>query len=164
MTAVFAGDVVAASDPNDLETRIAALEAKGYVTSAIDSSSNTSTTTTEVVSTSIQFTASASPVRYKVTLISVAESTVANDLIIVRMRWKNSGTADTTGTAFAVDTKTAITASKGDAFCLVGDFNTQTGGVVTVVATIVRGSGATGTVKQNLSASGQQGYFLVEII
>lgn len=161
---VYAGDVVAASDPNDIDTRVTALEAKGYVTSATDTTSNTSTTTTEVVSSSVQFTASASPIRYKVTWVSVAESTVANDLIIVRLRWKNSGTADTTGTAFAVDTKTAITASKGDAFCLVGDFNGQTGGVLTVVATIVRGAGATGTVKQNLSATGQQGYFLVEII
>jgi len=161
---VYAGDIVAASDPNDLGTRVTVLEAKGYVTSAIDTTSNVSTTTTEVVSTSIQFTAAASPVRYKATYVGVAESTVANDLIIVRLRWKNSGVADTTGTNFAMDTKTAITASKGDAFCLVGDFNGQTGGVLTVVATIVRGSGATGTVKQNLSATGQQGYFLIEII
>jgi hypothetical protein len=159
----YAGNVVRASDPNDLNTRVTALEAKGYVTSATDTTSNVSTTTTEVVSTSVSFVATLSA-RYKVTYLGVAESTVAADLINVKLRWKNSASADITGTSFATDNKTAIAASKGDAFALFGDFNGQVAGTVTVVATIVRGAGATGTVKQNFASTGQQGYFLVESI
>ena len=132
----------------------------GFVTDLTDTTSNAGTTTTEVVSSSIQWTAVAG-VRYKLMYIGQMESSVAGDQAILRLRWKNTSTVDITGTAFATTTKVAGTTSRGDGFILIGQFNGQTAGNLVVAATIIRNLG-TGTVRQNLSSGGQVGYFLVE--
>lgn len=134
----------------------------GYVMDASDSTSNVGTTTTEVVSSSIQFTAIAN-VRYKVTYTGCAESSVQYDQALCRLRWKNTNIVDTSGTQFAATPKTAAAASHGDSFVLIGTFNGQSAGTVTVAATIVRNLG-TGTVRQNLPGTGQTAYWLVEIV
>jgi hypothetical protein len=162
MSTVYAGDIIQSSDNNNLETRIATLEAKGYISSAVDTTSNNSTTTSEVVSSSITFTATATA-RYLVTFMGISESTVAGDIATVRLRWQNSASSGTGGTSFATANKTAIAAAKGDGFVLIGDFSGQLAGSVTISATIVRNSGS-GTVKQNLASAGQSGYFLVQSI
>lgn len=132
----------------------------GFVTDLADATSNVTTTTTEIVSTSIQWTAVAG-VRYKVTYSGNAQSTVAGDQAIVRLRWKNTSTVDITGTSFAVTPKTFAAANKGDAVTLVGQFSGQTAGNLIVVSTIIRNLGS-GTVSQGLTSVGP-GYFLIEI-
>lgn len=139
-----------------------ALASKGFVAEATDTTSNVATTTVEVVSSSIQITGVIGN-RYKVSYSGVAESTVAADISTVRLRWKTTAVVDTSGTIFATDNKTAIAASKGDAFTLFGTFTPLSNGTVTIVATIQRILG-TGSVKQNGSSAGQSLYFLVESI
>jgi hypothetical protein len=133
----------------------------GFVTDLTDATSSATTTTTEVVSTSIQWTAVAG-VRYKVTYSGNAQSTVAGDQAVVRLRWKNTSTVDTTGTSFAVTPKTCAVANKGDGVLLVGQFSGQTAGNLIVVSTISRNLGS-GTVSQGFASIGP-GYFLVEIV
>lgn len=154
--------VVTDTQLSQLVAGIAYLNQMGYVTDATDTTSNVGTTTAEVVSSSVQFVGTAG-LRIKATYAGVAESTVAGDISTVRLRWKTTGVVDTSGTIFATNNKTAITASKGDAFSLVGQFTPAVTGLVTVVATIQRILG-TGTVKQNGSSAGQSLYFLIEAI
>lgn len=141
---------------------IAYLNQMGYVTDSTDTTSNVATAGTEVVSTSVQFVGTAG-LRVKASYAGVAESTVAGDIATVRLRWKTTATPDITGTIFATNNKTSITASKGDAFTLIGQFTPGVTGLVTVVATIQRILG-TGNVKQNGSSAGQSLYFLIEAI
>lgn len=159
---VVDGQPVTAEDWfNPVAERATALKtAVLFVAEELDTTSNNATGGTEVVSSSITFTA-VTGVRYKVTYMGVSESTVALDIATCQLRWKNSAVADTTGTSFATQNKTAITASKGDAIVLVGTFGGQNAGDLTVSATIKRIVG-TGQVKQNGNSAGQSLYFLVE--
>lgn len=157
-----AGHEPTASQLAAVNAGVVSLAKMGYVTDATDTTSNVGTTTTEVVSSSVQFTAEAGR-RYEVGYSGVAESTVAGDAATVKLRWKFTNTADITGTIFATNNKTFSAASKGDAFTLFGQFVAASSGTHTVVATIVRIIG-TGTVKQNGSSGGQALYFLVKDI
>lgn len=139
-----------------------ALSAKGFLTEATDTTSNVSTTTVEVVSTSIQFSGILGN-RYKVSYAGVSESNTAGDISTLRLRWKTTAVVDISGTIFATNNKTAAAGGKGDAFSLFGTFIPLSTGTVTVVATIQRILG-TGTVKQNGSSPGQSLYFLVELV
>lgn len=134
----------------------------GWVAESADISSAVATTTTEVVSTSITFTA-VTGVRYKVTYQGNAESTATNDGITVRLRWKNTSTPDTTGTIFAKGGITEFTGTLGQNFMLVGTFTGQTAGALTVVATIFRNLG-TGTVRQYAPSNNGQLMLVVEVI
>ena len=156
------GHVLTADQMAAVNAGIVSLAKAGYVAESTDTTSNVGTTTTEVVSSSVQFTAEAGR-RHEVLYTGVAESSVALDIMTLKLRWKLTNTADITGAIFATDNKTSITASKGDAFGLVGQFVAAASGTHTVVATIVRIVG-TGTVKQNGSSAGQALYFLVKDI
>jgi hypothetical protein len=154
--------VITDTQMSQLVAGIAYLNQMGYITDSTDTTSNVGTTTTEVVSSSVQFIGTGA-LRVKASYAGVAESSVAADISTVRLRWKTTAVVDTTGTIFATNNKTAITASKGDAFSLIGQFTPASTGLVTVVATIQRILG-TGTVKQNGASAGQSLYFLIEAI
>jgi hypothetical protein len=136
-----------------------------YVTESTDITSNTSpgVNTNEGVSSSVAFTAFAG-VRYKVTYRGATESTVAGDAMTIRLRWKNTASVDLTGTEFAKANVYAEAANHTNAIAqLVGTFNSQAAGTLTVVASIQRGGApSSGAVKQNGTVSPL--YFLVEII
>jgi hypothetical protein len=131
-----------------------------FVAELTDTTSNNNTGGAEAISSSITFTAVAG-VRYKVTYMGVSESTIQYDIATVQLRWENNTVAALTGASFATDNKTAIQASKGDGFTLVGTFGGQAGGPLTITATIKRING-TGQVKQNAASAGQSLYWLVE--
>jgi hypothetical protein len=135
-------------------------EFAGFVTEGTDITSANTATTTETVATSITWTAFAN-IRYKVSLRMPTESSTGGDAITVRMRWQNSGSPGTGGTEFAKTIAYAEAANHSDGrTVLVGTFNSQAAGTLTVSATIIRGPGAGGTVKCNCVAS--PGYLLVE--
>jgi hypothetical protein len=139
-----------------------ALSSKGFVSEITDTTSNVSTTTTEIVSTSIQISGIIGT-RYKVSYAGVSESNTAGDISTLRLRWKTTAVVDISGTIFATNNKTAAIGGKGDAFTLFGTFIPLSTGTVTIVATIQRILGS-GTVKQNGSSPGQSLYFLVESV
>ncbi len=66
---------------------------KGLVASQREATGNATTTTVELVVTSIQFVAERSGV-YEVTIERPSESSVAGDSINCRIRWKHTAVAD----------------------------------------------------------------------
>lgn len=138
------------------------LNALGFAASNFDTVSNVGTTTTEVVSSGCFLNAVAG-IRYRILYSGVNESTVALDISTVQLRYAYSGSFGITGSSIASDNKTAITASKGDAFTLFGHFIAPSTGLVAVSATIKRIIG-TGTVKQNGNSAGQALSWLIEAI
>lgn len=138
------------------------LNALGFAASNVDTVSNLGTTTTEVVSSGCFLNAVAG-VRYHVFYGGVNESSVQYDISTVQLRWAYSGSFSISGASIASNNKTAIVASKGDAFTLFGTFIAPSTGLVAVSATIKRIVG-TGTVKQNGASAGQSLSWLIEAI
>jgi hypothetical protein len=142
-------------------TDLTNLDRRGFVSDTLNNSTAATSTGTETVVQSITFTAVLG-LRYRALWSAEFESTVAADLCTMRLRWKNTAIADTTGTAFRTNNKEAGQASKPDMFILHGTFNTQVAGNLTVVATLQRFSG-TGTCKIDGGAIQEQ-YMYVEIV
>lgn len=135
----------------------------GFVAEASDTTSSATTASqTEVVSSSITFTAYAD-VRYMVTYQGNCESTVTNDQITIKLRWKNSASASTDGDEFAACGRTEYTGASGTMFTMIGTFDSQNAGTVTVTSTIARNLG-TGTVRQFASSNQGNLYFLVQAV
>ena len=122
---------------------------KGLVASQRDAATNVSTTTTEIVVTSVQFVAESGAV-YEVTARGPSESSVAGDSIKCRIRWKHTAVADITGVE--VDSTGAYAEPNANRtvgnIVLLGWFTATESSTVTVVVTIVR-NGGSGNVKMN---------------
>ncbi|MFI7072042.1 hypothetical protein [Micromonospora sediminicola] len=102
-----------------------------------------SITTTEAVLQSVTFTA-VSTARYKISAVQSIQSTVAGDLIQMRIRWSAGAILSTSGTELKSILPNADVASKGQAQPITATV-TNLSGQITVGVTAVRNSG-TGTV------------------
>lgn len=144
--------------------KINAIAAKGYVTEATETVSNTSTGATERADASVAFTP-VSGRRYKVTYLGAVESDTAADGVEIRLRWKHTAVVDLTGTSFRVRqfvVGTNMSARTDHRAILVGTFVATASTTITVVASCKRVVGA-GNVKQNATV-GDGLYFLVECV
>jgi hypothetical protein len=129
------------------------LNALGFASSSIDTTSNVSTTTTEVVSSGCFLNAVAG-YRYGVFYQGLSESTVAGDITTIRLRWAYSGSFSITGSIIGTANKTAALVTHFDSLMCMGQFVAPTTGLVAVSSTIFRNVGS-GNVKQNGTSGGQ---------
>jgi hypothetical protein len=117
--------------------------APGWVTEGSRQTAVGSITTTETVLQSVTFTA-VSTARYKISAVQSIQSTVAGDLIQMRIRWSAGAILSTSGTELVTILPNADIAGKGQIWQLVATV-TNLSGQVTVGVTAVRNSGS-GTV------------------
>lgn len=132
---------------------------KGYVIEDVRTSSSSNFTTTELVIQSVTFTA-VSTVRYKVTALQGFQSSVANDIIEVRLRYQAGGTLTSGGTQIRAVLFNCDVANRGNPVTLVGTF-TGVSGQVTVGVTGVRDTG-TGNHSSFGRVGDGENYILVE--
>ena len=127
------------------------LARKGYIAESRRTSTVSSITTTETVVQSLTFTA-VSGVRYKVTAIQSAQSTVAGDNPQIRLRWASGASVTTAGTEIISVLPVCAVVNKGEMVTVVDTFVPNVNGQVTVGVTMVRAIG-TGTISSNGAAS-----------
>jgi hypothetical protein len=131
----------------ELSNRFIVQGAPGSIVSGI--------TTTETVIASATFTALSSPQRYWAKFSGELQTSVANDTGTLRLRWKNSGVADTSGTVFRANNCTLPSAAKTfGPISIDASFNAQAAGTLTVVTTLVR-IGGSGSWQSNSLPGGQ---------
>jgi len=122
----------------------------GYVGTTLRVVSAATFTTTETVIDTLTFTAD-STFRYLVTSVPSYQSSVANDLVQLRLRWQAGGTLTTGGTEFHSVLLNCAVAGRGEQAFLTRDI-TGLSGQVTVGLTGVRNAG-TGTITMFGAAS-----------
>lgn len=123
--------------------RLTAATAPGWVAEDKRNTNVGSITTTETLLQSVTFTA-VSSARYKITAVQSIQSTVAGDLIQMRIRWSAGTILSTSGTELLTALPNADVVSKGQTQTLVATV-TNLSGQVTVGVTAVRNAGS-GTV------------------
>lgn len=123
--------------------RLTPATAPGWVAESTRQTAVGSITTTETVIQSVTFTA-VSTARYKITAVQSIQSTVAGDLIQMRVRWSAGAILSTSGTELLSILPNADIAGKGQGQPLTVTV-TNLSGQVTVGVTAVRNSG-TGTI------------------
>lgn len=161
---MLAGGLAYAEDIQDVADIVAAVPnlPKGFITDRHDTASGVGTTTTEVVSTFVQFAGVAGR-RYGILYRGAHESTVASDIDVMKLR-QASSTSDVSGSQIATTKDVAASSANiGKAFSLWGEYVATSTGTQTVVATIKRDTG-TGTVKQNGATADMELYFAVQDI
>jgi hypothetical protein len=138
------------------------LNALGYVTSLVDTTTNTSTGTTEIVVTGVLFNAVAGT-RYLILHGGSGESSVVADQMEVQIRQAYSGSFSISGTSIGETIKTAGSASRGDGLFVMGQFLAPSTGQVAISITIKRTIGS-GQVKENATSAGQKATIIVVAI
>lgn len=133
--------------------------APGWVTESIRTVSSAGFTTAETVLQSVSFSAVAAA-RYKITALQGVQSTVAGDLIRLRIRWDTGGSLSTSGTELLALLPNADIAGKGSAVTMIATV-TGLSGTVSVGVTAVRDTG-TGTISSFAQAGRQEHLVLVE--
>ena len=138
--------------------RLTPATAPGWVAESTRQTVVTGITTTETVLQSVTFTAVATA-RYKITAAQSIQSSVAGDLIQMRIRWSAGAILSTSGTELVTILPNADIVSKGQTQPLIATV-TNLSGQVTVGVTAVR-NGGTGTITSN-GDSRQTNTILVE--
>ena len=119
-------------------------------------------TTTETTLDTVTFTMPDPAARIKVTWVGPYQSTVANDLVEIHLRWKAGASLDATGTSFASVLPNCDVAGRGSVVSIVRTATGITAGQVTVGATALRNAGS-GNVTMFGSAQSQAS-LLVEYV
>lgn len=131
----------------------------GYVGTTVRTSAPGSFTAETVIDT---LTLTAEPTqRYMVTALPNYQSSVANDLVQLRLRWQAGGTLTTAGTEFHSLLLNCAVASRGEQAILQRDI-TGLSGQVTVGVTAARSSG-TGNITMFGSSSQNNVLFVVAV-
>ena len=131
---------------------------QGFQISKSDTTSNVAVTTTETVSTYVQWPATIGR-RYEIWYRGAYESSIAGDIVVVKLR-NAASTVDVTGAIIATAKGGCDFTSRGQPFMLFGQLSAPSTATMTVVATIIRDTG-TGTVRQNGNTGGMELYFIV---
>lgn len=133
---------------------------KGFVADSTRVSSSAGFTGVEIITDQLSFTSAGPGVIYKLTFFGFVQSTVANDLAQVRMRWQTGGTLTTGGTQFATVTINCDVAGRGALVTFVKTVTGITAGTASIGIGMVRNAG-TGTLTSVANAN-QECYILLE--
>ncbi|MFI5833220.1 hypothetical protein ACIA5A_06035 [Micromonospora sp. NPDC051300] len=133
---------------------------RGFIARSIRDSASATFTGTEVIVQSVTFTAEAAA-NYKVTAVQSIQSTVANDVGSVRLRWRNAKTLTPANSTVITQNIPAIAASgRGVITVCIGQIS-GVGGDVTVAVGMARDTG-TGTLQSFGAVDRQENLLLVE--
>lgn len=131
----------------------------GAATESIRTASSASITTTETVVQSVTFNAVAGT-GYLVRSIQSVQSTVAGDLVRMRLRYAAGASVTSAGTKLLTILPNCESAGKGLPWSMVALFTAPTTGQYTIGVTMVRDTG-TGTISSFGTADRAENYLLV---
>lgn len=133
---------------------------RGFVAKSIRNTPSANFTTTEVIVQSVTFTAEAGA-HYKVTAVQSIQSTVANDVGSVRLRWRNATTLTPGNSTIITQNIPAIPSiGRGVITVCIGEVSAVSGSV-TVAVGMARDTGS-GTLSSFGEADRQENLLLVE--
>lgn len=134
---------------------------KGYVTDLARVVNNAGFTA-ETVQDFVSFTSLGPGVRYKLTINTNCQTTVANDLVRIRLRWQTGATLTTGGTLFDAGELSMPLINRAFPFCRVATLTGITAGTAAIGVTMERGIG-TGTLSSAANGTTQIVTTLLEI-
>lgn len=135
---------------------------KGFVGDSTRIVSSAGFTTTELITDTITFTSLGTAVRYKFSIWGDVQSTVANDICGLKIRWAVGGALTSAGTLIDSAEFTIPVVTRQFLFARSKSLTGIPAGTATIGLGMLRNSG-TGTLT-SIGAAGQQIYSLLEII
>lgn len=135
---------------------------KGKVTDLTRNVSNAGFTA-ETVQDFVTFTSLGTTTEYKLTVISSCQTTVANDLVRVRLRWQTGASLTTAGTLFFAFEVSMPLANRNFPCVGVKTISGIAAGNTSIGVTMERGTG-TGTLTSAANGTTSQVYTLLEIV